>query len=180
MSGPCCRAGAEAADIDDRARPDLLTAIVAVVVAGFGVSLVIGLMTPILISRAFGNQTDFLFEDYLVVAAISGFVGAAFVRAIVRFGGYRVSYARALGALLAGSAVDVLILAASGTTSDLGAISGWFNPLAWVGFALSVYLLMKAPTPRDPGVLQREYKIPPGGAAWAPELEQQERRRGRT
>jgi hypothetical protein len=178
VGGLLRRAAAEASGINDRPGPDLLTAIAAVFVGGVGVSLVIGSTVPTLVGRGVvDNMTDIafaFFADYALVALVSSVVGAAVVRAVFGFAGQPISYARALGALLLGSAAEVLVLAVLWQTSSLATATGLFNPLGWVGSVLSVFILMKAPGPPTRAAPQWEYKIPPGGAAWASDLEQQE------
>ena len=120
------------------------------------------------------------FADYALVALVSCVVGAVVVRAVFGFAGQAISYARALGALLLGSAADVLVLAVIWQTSSWHLAIGLFSPLTWVGYVLSVYILMQAPRPSTPAPPEREYKIPPGGTAWASDLEQQEAFRRRT
>ena len=159
---------------DRRDGPDLVTAIVAVLVGGIGVSIATSLAFPIIVSRGVENRIEQIGISF-ALAAVGSFLGAALVCAIFGFDG-RPTYARALAALLVGEAANALVRLASETAGTPGAAVG-LSPLAWAGFALSVLILMNAPRSKARAEPQWEYKLPPG-AVWSSELEGRGGRRG--
>jgi hypothetical protein len=154
---------------------DVVTAIVAVFVGGIGVSIATNLAVPIIVGRGVENRTEQI-GAYFALAAVGSFLGAALVCTIFGFDG-RPTYRRVLAAMLLGEAANALVRLASETAWTPGAAAG-LSPLAWAGFALSVFILMNTPRSKDRDQPQWEYKLPPG-AVWSSELEKPDGRRGR-